>query len=163
MERELILEINMKSTGHPQAPVGDSFADVSLTLHHAVPVNTFETRCETRTREVPDFIDVTDEIAEAIVTSGVHHGRAIVFTADEACSIMVNERESGLLADLKKTLERLEATNGNGPSKMLGSSSVVLPIEQGRLLLGKWQRVLLVELSEPAARSVNIQIVGEKT
>lgn len=130
-------------------------------MHHAIPVKTFETRCEARTNTVPDFIDVTDEIAAAVDDSGVSHGRAIVFAPAESCSIMVNERESGLLADLKRTLERLKATNGSGSRAMLGSSSVVLPVEDGKLRLGTWQRVLLVELSEPAPRSVDIQIIGE--
>ena len=102
-----------------------------------------------------------DEIAAAVDDSGVSHGRAIVFAPAESCSIMVNERESGLLADLKRTLERLKATNGSGSRAMLGSSSVVLPVEDGKLRLGTWQRVLLVELSEPAPRSVDIQIIGE--
>src|SRR5688500_15260191 len=101
MERELILDIHMKSTADAQPPVDDSFAQESLTMHHAIPVKTFETRREARTNAVPDFIDVTDEIAAAVVDSGVSHGRAIVFAPAEACSIMVNERESGLLADLK--------------------------------------------------------------
>ena len=131
-------------------------------MHHAIPVNTFETRCQARTREVPDFIDVTEEIVEAIVASGVRHGRALVFAPEESCSIMVNEKESGLLKDLKRALERLKATNGDRSSAVLGSASVVLPIDEGRLRLGTWQRVLLVELSEPAARAVDIQIIGDK-
>lgn len=131
-------------------------------MHHSVPVKTFETRCEARTRGVPDFVDLTDEIGRAVTDSGVSHGRAIVFATGDACSIMVNERESGLLADLKRTLERLKATNGRKSHAMLGSSSVVLPIEEGVLRLGTWQRVLLVELSEPAARSIDVQIIGEQ-
>ena len=123
-------------------------------------MNTFETRCSARTTSVPDFVDVTDEISAALEESGVRDGRAVVFAADESCSIMVNEKESGLLADLEKTIERLKLSNGNRSRSILGSSSVVLPVVDGKLKLGTWQRVLLVELEEACERSVDIQIVG---
>jgi thiamine phosphate synthase YjbQ (UPF0047 family) len=44
---------------------------------------------------------------------------------------------------------------------MLGSSSVVLPATDGRLRLGVWQRVLLVELEAPQQRRIVVQVVGE--
>jgi thiamine phosphate synthase YjbQ (UPF0047 family) len=44
---------------------------------------------------------------------------------------------------------------------MIGSTSVVIPAVDGRLRLGTWQRVLLVELDEPARRSFLVQVVGE--
>lgn len=131
-------------------------------MQHATPMAAYETRCEARTRSVPDFVDVTDEIGRVITESHVRHGRAIVFAPGDVCSIMVNERESGLLEDLKKALERLKATNENRSHALLGSSSVVLPIEDGRLRLGMWQRVLLVELTQPGSRSLDIEIIGER-
>lgn len=120
---------------------------------------TFEARCETRTTAVPDFVDVTDDIADAVARSEIVRGRATVFIADGSCSIVVNERETGLLTDLKRTIARLAP--GNGSHALVGSSSVVLPIDNGKLKLGTWQRVLLVELGEPADRSINVQVVGE--
>ena len=109
---------------------------------------------------MPDFVDLTDDVAAAVDNSMIVHGRAVVFAPDESCSIMVNEKESGLLSDLEKTIERLKLANGNKSRSILGSSSVVLPIEEGKLKLGAWQRVLLVELTEAADRSVDIQIIG---
>ena len=122
-------------------------------------MTTFEARCETRTTSVPDFVDVTDDIADAVARSEIARGRATVFTADGSCSIVVNERETGLLTDLKRTIAKLFPGNGSHP--MLGSSSVVLPIDNGKLKLGTWQRVLLVELREPGDRPINVQVVGE--
>ena len=128
-------------------------------MHHAVPMTTYETRLSARTAAVPDFIDVTDDIADAVVASGITEGRATVFTSDDSCSIMVNERETGLLSDIKRTIARL-APNGN--RSVVGSPSVVLPVVDGKLRLGTWQRVLLVELNEATERSVDIQIIGER-
>lgn len=129
-------------------------------MHHAIPMTTFEKRVSTRTKEAPDFVDVTDEIAEAVGLSGISNGRATVFVPEDSCSIMVNERESGLLADIKRTIDRIAPGTAGG--SVVGSSSVVLPVVDGRLRLGTWQRVLLVELSEACDRSVDIQIIGER-
>lgn len=131
-------------------------------MHHAVPMTSYETRVSARTGSVPDFIDVTDDITDAVEASGVANGRATVFASDESCSIMVNERESGLLSDIKKTIARITAGKTDGVQAIVGSSSVVLPVEDRKLRLGKWQRVLLVELKEAAERSVDIQIIGER-
>lgn len=131
-------------------------------MHHAVPMTSYETRVSARTTAAPDFVDVTDDIAEAVIASGVANGRATVFTADESCSIMVNERESGLLADIKKTIARIATGKTEGVQAVVGSSSVVFPIVDGKLRLGTWQRVLLVELNEASERSVDIHIIGER-
>ena len=109
---------------------------------------------------MPDFVDVTDDIQDAVRASEVRDGRAVVLAPTDACSIMVNERESGLLQDLKKVLARLTG-DGPRPHALLGSSSVVIPIQDGRLHLGTWQRVLLVELKEPGERWLDIEIIGE--
>ena len=131
----------MKSTDNPQQVI------------------TFETSCVARTKQVPDFVDVTDAIADAVTGSRVGRGRATVFVPESTCSLMVNERESGLLVDLGKTMERLRTTDASHP--VIGSSSVVVPIEDGELRLGRWQRVLLVELTGAATRTVVVQIIGE--
>ena len=162
MERELILAVHMKSTDDSQRTVDDSFADGSPTMHHAGPMTTYRTRCTTRTSSVPDFVDVTDDIVDAIVESSVTRGRATVFAIDEGSCIVVNERESGLLLDLRKTIERITPADTSTSHPIVGSSSVVLPIEDGKLQLGTWQRVLLVELIEACPRSVDIQIIGER-
>lgn len=131
-------------------------------MHHAFPMISFETRVQTLTKDVPDFVDVTDDIARAVADSGLRNGRATLFARDEAITLMVNERESGLLADIKKTIARLTPSDGNGSRAVIGSSSVVLPVVEGKLRLGTWQRVLLVELRNASERSVDIQIVGER-
>ena len=156
--RELILAIHMKSTDNTHQAVDDSVAEESGTVHHAVPMTSFETICETRTERGPDFVDVTDQLNEAITESGIARGRVTVFAQDPQCTLVVNERESGLMADLTRTIERLDP-NGN---IRLGSSSVVLPVDSGRLQLGRWQRVLLVELGDASQRCVTVQVIGER-
>lgn len=121
-----------------------------LRTHHA--------RCTAQTSGAPDFVDITDTVEAALSESGIRNGQVTIFAAGDGCSLMVNERESGLLEDLKATFGRLD---GVWPSSAMGSSSLVLPAFDGKLGLGMWQRVLLVELVEPTDRPVVVQVLGE--
>ena len=107
------------------------------------------------------FVDITDEIQNAIDRTGIDHGQATVFSPTAGCPLVINERESGLLADIRTAVGRLEESSGADPKGMIGSPSVVLPFVDGKLQLGTWQRVLLLELEEAGPRPVAVQIVGE--
>jgi secondary thiamine-phosphate synthase enzyme len=115
----------------------------------------------TTSRHVLDFIDITEEIQGALDASGIRNGQVTVFSPHTSCAILVNERESGLLEDIKRTIERLSSNGATRQYGIIGSPSVVLPALSGRLTLGTWQRVLLVELGAAGSRSIVVQIVGE--
>jgi len=129
----------------------DSFANM----------RTHQIECSARTKDVPGFVDLTDDIQSALSGSGISDGQVTIFSPHTTCAILVNERESGLLEDIKRTLGRLNSNGAEQSAGMVGATSVVLPAVEGELRLGTWQRVLLVELGEPSERSVVIQIVGE--
>jgi thiamine phosphate synthase YjbQ (UPF0047 family) len=101
--------------------------------------------------------DVTDELADALAASGIRSGHVTICTSEPGCTLIVNEKESGLIADIEEASARL----GNGTASPLGSTSVMLPAIDGELGLGTWQRVLLVELGSEPSRTVVVQIVGE--
>ena len=115
---------------------------------------------QARTLEPLDVVDLTDEIDGALGSSGIENGQVTVFCPHTACSLVVNERESGLLSDTRAAVTRLRQAPG-GPSHMIGSASIVLPAVGGRLRLGSWQRVLLFEWQRGADRQIVVQIVGE--
>jgi thiamine phosphate synthase YjbQ (UPF0047 family) len=106
------------------------------------------------------FVDITDDVQEAVGEAGISTGRATVFSPTDTCPIVVNERESGLLKDIRRAVDRV-AENGNGPPTSIGSKSVVLPVVEGRLRLGTWQRLLLFELGDPQEHPIVVQVVGE--
>lgn len=137
-----------------------SFAQPGATVDDS-GMQTFSAERTIRTTASPEFIDVTDEIVEELARSGIQDGMVTVFCLEQACTLIVNERESGLLSDIKSTLERLGIRHAQGRKTMIGSTSVVLPAVGGKLRLGTWQRVLLVELDEPSQRSFLVQVVGE--
>ncbi len=107
------------------------------------------------TRSSLDFVDITDDVEKVLEDSGIRAGQVTVFSPEGSCAILVNERESGLHEDIRTALERL------GGQTVVGSKSVVLPAIGGRLRLGTWQRVLLLETEGARRRSVIVQIVGE--
>ena len=123
-------------------------------------MKTYEGTCVAPTTEAPALVDITDRIAELVGESGVDHGRVTILTGDTGATLFANERESGLLADVKQALERMK-TNGSAAAPLLGAPSLVLPIIDGALALGTWQRVFLVELEAPRDCAVTVQVVGE--
>ncbi|HVL63895.1 MAG TPA: YjbQ family protein [Actinomycetota bacterium] len=117
--------------------------------------------CETTTVEPLGFLDVTEEVSSVLSRSGIRDGHVTVFSPDAECALLLNERESGLWQDLRDCLARMQSDEVCDRRAVLGSSSVVMPAVDGRLHLGTWQRLLLVELGRPARRSLDVQIVGE--
>jgi secondary thiamine-phosphate synthase enzyme len=124
-------------------------------------MRTHRSNCTARTQDALDFVDITDEVQAELDACGIGNGQVTVFTESPSCVLIVNERESGLLDDIRSTMERLENTGMLDQKSLLGSSSVVIPAVEGRLRLGIWQRLLLVELERPDTRKIVIQIVGE--
>jgi secondary thiamine-phosphate synthase enzyme len=145
-------------------------------------VQTTEIRVQTQHRL--EFVDLTDDLLAAVKNSGVVDGAALAFCAHTTCSLMVNEWEEGVLEDLRGRLDKIipeggyfahddfnrrtqnliEDERANGRSHVvqivLGGSSQTIPIRGGEVLFGRWQRLILLELDEPKARTVVFQVSG---
>jgi secondary thiamine-phosphate synthase enzyme len=134
------------------------------------------------TREAFEFVDVTAALASLVETLGVREGVLTVQTRHTTTGLMINEHEPLLLADLRAMFERLvpaaasyahddfstrtvnlgprERTNGHAHCRAaLLRTSESVPIVDGRLTLGRWQRVFLVEFDGGQRREVSIAIV----
>jgi secondary thiamine-phosphate synthase enzyme len=120
-----------------------------------------QVECKAETEASLDFVDITGEVRTAITESGVRHGQATVLSLEDGCTVVMNERERGLMSDIRAALDRIGAHDVHSRHALIGSTSVVLPVVDGDLRLGTWQRVLLAELEGPGIRSIVIQIVGE--
>jgi secondary thiamine-phosphate synthase enzyme len=110
---------------------------------------------------VNSYFPVVEMVEDEVARSGVSSGQVTVFVPATACAIVVNERESGLMDDISRTLRRLESHSPPAAQTVIGSASVVLPAVDGRLRLGTWQRVLLIDLEGAVDRPVVVQIVGD--
>ncbi len=137
---------------------------------------------EIRTETPVQFIDLTAVVAERVRRSGVREGVVLVQSRHTTAAVVVNENEPRLLDDFRRLLERwapeafgyghndLEARgdvppgerpNGHGHARaLLLGGSVTLAVVGGRVDLGEWQSVFLVELDGPRKRSVVVQVLG---
>jgi secondary thiamine-phosphate synthase enzyme len=123
-----------------------------------------------------DAHDLTDAAANALHESGLRNGVATVFVVGSTAGVTTIEFEPGAIADLNGVFETLAPKDGeyrhhlrwgddNGSSHvraaMLGPS-VTIPFVNGRLMLGTWQQIMLLEFdTRPRRREVIVQLIGE--
>ena len=136
------------------------------------------------TTKAPEFVDITDGICRYVKDSEVENGFAVVYSKHTTAAVRINENEPLLLNDMTEFLEKVASRSGhyqhndfsirtvnmtedecpNGHAHcqhlLLGTSENI-PIVNGQLQLGRWQRVFLIELDMPRPREVLIQILGE--
>jgi len=119
-----------------------------------------------RTERRLQVVDVTDEVEAALPRE--YDGVCTVFSKHTTTGVCVNEAESRLLGDIESMLAEAvpddgwahDELDGNADSHLraaLASSSVVLPVSDGALDLGRWQSVLLVECDGPRSRTVEVR------
>ncbi|MCH7522140.1 MAG: YjbQ family protein [Chloroflexi bacterium] len=135
-----------------------------------------------RTERGPQFIDITERVLETVRASGVKNGFAVVFSRHTTAAIRINENEPALLADMERMLEQIApcsaeykhnefahafSDNGERPNGhshcqhlLLGASEAV-PVVDGKLIVGQWQRIFLIELDHGRDREVVVQLMGE--
>ena len=108
-------------------------------------------------------LDITNEIAHEVEQAEWPNGIAFV-TAGESGLIRVNEREAGFFADVEGLLARLVPLDAVGRERLLscllGARSEQLPFTDGRLCLGRWQRILLFGFSEQVVPCWTLTLVG---
>ena len=137
----------------------------------ALPVGgrAVQRRIEVKSRRRDELIDLTARINREIQSSGLQTGLCHVSVLHTTASLVINENEPGLLGDLLKTMDRLVPVDpayahpdGNGhahiKAALLGSAQT-LPINEGRLQLGTWQSVLLVEFDGPRERTIAVSLI----
>ncbi len=124
---------------------------------------------EIETRSRAEIIDITGEVEEFV--RGKDGDVAVIYTTHTTTAVIINEAESGLMRDVVTTLSKLiperagyehDRIDSNADAHLraaLLGNSVVIPIENGRLALGTWQRILFVELDGPRRRRVIVKIV----
>ena len=135
------------------------------------------------TKEPLQFLDLTDEVSACVARSGVDHGVVNVHSRHTTAAIVVTESECLLLADLRERLERFAPTGAgyrhddfevrtenltpeerpNGHSHVRAlvlPTGVSLNLVEGKLQLGRWQRIFLVELDGSRAREISVLMMG---
>jgi secondary thiamine-phosphate synthase enzyme len=124
-----------------------------------------------------DVIDITRQVSEKVVISGIEEGYAHLFVSGSTASITTIEYEQGAISDLKEAIERLAPEDtfyrhnerwgdGNGHAHVRASllgPSLTIPVINGRLALGTWQQVVFIDFdNHPRERRVIMQLAGKK-
>jgi len=139
------------------------------------------------TTRCAEFIDLTEDVENTVAKSQVQNGMALIFSPHTTCAVLINESESGFIRDFEDMIHALvpsdgeyrhddmtirtenivpedhEFPNGHAHLKhaLIGSASQAIPVIEGELQLGQWQRVFFVELDRARDRKVFIQVLGD--
>ena len=123
------------------------------------------------TRSAKQVLDITNRIHQYLLQTGISEGLCNIFVAHTTAGLTTGEAIEGTDEDLMETLERMIPTinfrHGHDPSHapdhMISSilgASLSVPVRGGKLQLGTWQRVLLVECNGPRDRNIVITLVA---
>ena len=133
-------------------------------------------RISINTKGNGDFINIASHLLNMLNDSDLQNGIMTVFVSGSTAGITTFEYEPGLIRDLKEFYDKVAPSNvryhhdetwgdANGFSHVratLTGPSLTIPLEKGKLLLGTWQQVVLVEFdNRPRKRDVVVQIMGE--
>ena len=129
-----------------------------------------------RTSGFSDIIDITARVRGQIEQEEIERGLVTLFVSGSTAALTTIEHEPGLVRDLKEFVEQLIPSNrryhhddrwgdDNGFSHLRASlfgPSLTIPIENGRMLLGTWQQVVLLDFdNRPRTREIIVQLMGE--
>jgi len=124
-----------------------------------------------------DVVNITEQVSEVVSQSGVREGTVTVFNVGSTAGITTTEYEPGLVNyDIEACFEKIAPERGryeheetwhddNGHAHVratLLGPSMSVPVVEGRMTLGTWQQIILVDFdTRPRTRTVVCQIVGE--
>jgi secondary thiamine-phosphate synthase enzyme len=122
------------------------------------------------TKRAKEAVDLTDRVNEVITSARMQEGLCVLFVAHTTAALTTGEVGEGTDDDLldvaEQVIPRIRFRHQHDPShawshmaaSILGPS-LALPVSEGRLLLGTWQSVLLIELDGPRRREIHMQLM----
>lgn len=142
------------------------------------PVKVVTTTLTVATRERVELQDLTERVATLPGVGEVTHGSVVVHSLHTTTALFINEFQDALRHDILEMVKTVvpptapfrhndpafsDCTRQNAWSHLVGillGQTVQVPIEQGRLVLGTWQRILFCELDGPQTRRIYVQVMG---
>jgi secondary thiamine-phosphate synthase enzyme len=136
-------------------------------------VQTSELRLSTQGDTDP--VDITDEVRRLVEEAGVREGQVVAFVRGSTAAVSTMELEPGGVHDLRAMLERLIPNEGDYEHNRLNHDSnshahqratlvgpsETIPVLDGRLALGTWQQLVLIDFDDrPRERTVVVQITS---
>jgi secondary thiamine-phosphate synthase enzyme len=121
------------------------------------------------------IVDLTEGVARIVSTAGVDRGLVTVFAVGSTVAVTTMEYEPGGVSDLQALLERLIPTRGDYEHNRLNHDSnshahlraaligpsETIPVVDGRLGLGTWQQIVLIDFDDrPRQRTISVHVVS---
>lgn len=155
-----------------------SYNKINNIFSFVIKMLTIETLSfSTKTKGNTSINDITENVQTLINSSGFKEGSALVFVIGSTAGITTIEHEPGLLKDYPSFFDKIIPSNqsyhhddtwhdGNGHSHIRASlqgASFTVPFTNGRLLLGTWQQIILIDFdNHPRNREIIVQLSGIK-
>ena len=124
-----------------------------------------------RTNEREEMLEITSQVQNLLRESGASEGVVVLFVQHTTCGLTVNENadpdvKSDILSALRKLVPKFgmdfkhaeENSDAHLKASFFGSS-VTIPFENGKLLLGRWQGVYLCEFDGARERKIAMTIL----
>ena len=134
------------------------------------------TRVQVKTGGNCELIDITRQVAQKVEDSGIKDGTVTLFVSGSTAGLSTIEYERGVLSDYQSMWDRTVPRDipyrhdaawgdGNGHSHVratLQGPSLVVPFVNGRMTLGTWQQIVVVDFDNRSrSREIVVQIMGE--
>ena len=132
---------------------------------------------EVKTTAGTDILDLTEAVAAELEQTGVTEGLLTLFISGSTAALTTIEFESGVVNDLRAAIDRLfpgeisyehdrRWGDGNGYAHVRAAflkPSLSIPLSGGRLLLGTWQQIVLLDFdNRPRQRTIQGQVIGSR-
>jgi secondary thiamine-phosphate synthase enzyme len=125
------------------------------------------------TRKRREMVHITDQVEQIVKRSGVKDGLCFVSPMHITAAVYVNDLENGLIEDIGKWLEELAPARGDYKHHQTGEDNgdahlkslllhheTTLPVTNGKLDLGTWQRVFYAEFDGQRRKRVIVKVLG---
>jgi len=134
----------------------------------------YQSEIKIKTKNAYDFIDITESVEKELEKSKIKNGMIFLNSLHNTACLIIQENDETIFEDMKKFFDKILPLNEKYSHSYEGSlnatahlksnllsQSITLPIKNGNLVLGTWQRIIFVELFEPRERTVFVTILGE--
>jgi len=129
---------------------------------------------EVRSERRGEYIDITTEIEKMIDKSEVRNGVVIIHELHTTAALTIQENDTSVHEDTKEIMDKLvpldreyrHSYEGNANAaahikNQIFGSNLAIPVIDGKIALGTWQRIFLVELFEGRKRRIAVCVMGE--